>query len=456
MVVSSGSGKATPPSTPSLWQSSSAAQEASAGPLWNASTKKATSSQVSPTPPAQKIRPAQRRLESSLPIPSHTLWVQPPSSADHSQSAGLWGLAPAAPASLHSLSSTSTRSYRTDSSDSPASWNSLALEIKSKIVLFATKMETDNIVEVIFTRRPYLQLREPTPPSTSSPPSPPPLPQTPVQTVENDSEDENNGNFIAKALAAFTTCIPCLSPRKKPAKNGSNDFIPLQPVRLSPESSPFPTEPTLPKYEVLYTHRLSPRKLSPFLSLTHQTRTEYIRLHPHTLRMIPSGPKIYFNPTRQTIYLDMESTFNLYRYINTFTPLPGEQMYTPQNTLNHSLRCFEHIRRLGWFVDPILVLTVNTANANIPPPPPPPAANVANANAPSASARVNTWAMRDFRHPLNGLMTCLTGVKRLGQRGILVAGMNGRVQVGGEVNALAGAAVVHFDEWKRGIGRELT
>ncbi len=70
--------------TPSLWQAPVLPAEVATGHLWDPAHVKPVVKSVSTRPPAQDVRPAQRRLDYTLPISSFDLWTTPRSS-NHSR-----------------------------------------------------------------------------------------------------------------------------------------------------------------------------------------------------------------------------------------------------------------------------------------------------------------------------------------------------------------------------------
>jgi hypothetical protein len=85
---------------PSLWQQPMASPKAATGRMWNPPVESSTVIAGSPEPPAKNVRPAQRRMNSSLPISSTKLWSKP-RTAEHSRPVvGLWGSKPVRPRSI--------------------------------------------------------------------------------------------------------------------------------------------------------------------------------------------------------------------------------------------------------------------------------------------------------------------------------------------------------------------
>jgi hypothetical protein len=84
----------------SLWQQPMVSPKAAAGGMWNPRSKSSAVIAASPEPPAQSVRPAQRRMNSTLPISSTKLWSKPRTPEHSRPVVGLWGSKPVRPRSI--------------------------------------------------------------------------------------------------------------------------------------------------------------------------------------------------------------------------------------------------------------------------------------------------------------------------------------------------------------------
>lgn len=186
----------------------------------------------------------------------------------------------------------------------------------------------------------------------------------------------------------------------------------------------FERTPTYKKAEggrparVLWVYKCGPRQPHPQLGASPGSRAAYIIRHPQTLRL-NRGPSVYFSSTRDTVYFDGLSFFNLWHYVARHRP--SLRQPSPLG----GLQGFVNIRRLGHHHPNNL--TSNTAG------------------------------LARLRMPAENVLTGLTRVGRLGARGIFPPGTNGpgqanrpmitRIRVRG-LNQL-GKFRVSTDRWGR-------
>jgi 2EXR family protein len=94
---------------------------------------------------------------------------------------------------------------------------------------------------------------------------------------------------------------------------------------------------------VLWQYRCFERHVSPILQVSQGSRAEFIRICPDRIRL-NNGPWIYFRASRDTIYFDYESFWNLYTYEAQHRP--GLARPVPQ----WNLQGFPLVQTLGFYL----------------------------------------------------------------------------------------------------------
>ena len=68
-------------------------------------------------------------------------------------------------------------------------------------------------------------------------------------------------------------------------------------------------------WRLVWTYTCKPWTVSPLLSTSVESRATYIRDNPDTLQLNRGTPVVHYNATRDTVYIDAESFFNLWHYV---------------------------------------------------------------------------------------------------------------------------------------------
>jgi 2EXR family len=152
----------------------------------------------------------------------------------------------------------------------------------------------------------------------------------------------------------------------------------------------FDRQPTISRtapgepWHIVWAYKLYTRNPPSLLSVTQETRSEYLRTRLDYLRL-NRGQTIHFNAAKDTIFFDSESLFNLWHYV---------KKHRAQLDVHQcNLKGFNQIQTLGHFL------------SEIPPPPPPP-------------DLLNTRGFYELRDLKENVFTGLKNIRLLGSRGI--------------------------------------
>jgi hypothetical protein len=132
-------------------------------------------------------------------------------------------------------------------------------------------------------------------------------------------------------------------------------------------------------WRLVWTYNCKPWTVSPLLSTSVESRATYIRDNPDTLQLNRGTPVVRYNATRDTVYIDAESFFNLWHYVTV------HRAQSRGNIPIGNLRGFPAIQVLGSFR--------------------------------SGLAEINIVGLANLRIPAEQVLTDLTQIRRLGERG---------------------------------------